>query len=381
MKQLIIIILGCSFLHAQETLRNDGGLKVFETGTLGVFHHMENHSDSKNQGLVGFYGSKAQEISGSLPLHVFDVELMNSRGLFLANAMHIENNLNFVDGNVDSDGTLESPLLWFKNDAFHTGASAKSKSITYTGGLNISNLEMPLGTTEFYRPIQVSFNESGLTLQCKYFYKNENWPNTDNYNSVSKENAINQVDNTEYWELHNAMGAIQVQLFWDAVTTPNYILDNTNDVVVVGWHKTEQEWHHLGGLEHQGNSTKGSLKSYIFNAPDYAAVTLAIAPTSKNTLTPNSQFISPNGDGINDYLTFEEIENIPENLLEVYNRYGILVYTLNNYSAEFYGVANVKGAITRGKGLASGIYYYVVTDQSNGEKYQGFFYLSPLENQ
>lgn len=381
MKQLILIILGCSILHAQETLRNDGGLKVFDTGTLGVFHHMENHDDTQNQGLVGFYGSKTQEISGSLPLNVFDVELVNGSGLFLANAMHIENNMNFVAGNVDSDGTLESPMLWFKSDAFHTGASTISKSITYTGGLNISNLEMPLGTGEFYRPIQVSFSEFGFTIQCKYFFKNENWPSIDKYNSSSKEIAINQVANTEYWELDNAMGAVQIQLYWDATTTPNFILSNRDEIVVVGWHKTKKEWHHLGGLEHQGNSTKGSLKSYIFNAPDYAAVTLATAASSENTLTPNSQFISPNGDGINDYLTFDGIENMPENVLEIYNRYGILVYTLNNYSAEFYGIANVKGAVTRGKGLASGIYYYVVTDQSNGEKYQGFFYLSPLENQ
>ena len=53
-------------------------------------------------------------------------------------------------------------------------------------------------------------------------------------------------------------------------------------------------------------------------------------------LRANTGF-SPNGDGINDYFTFEGLENYPKNTLEVYNRWGNRILKRENYQGNWDG--------------------------------------------
>lgn len=63
-------------------------------------------------------------------------------------------------------------------------------------------------------------------------------------------------------------------------------------------------------------------------------------------IVPN--IFTPNGDGINDYFIIENVERYPNNQLEVFNRWGKIVYKTNNYKNDW-----------NGSGLATGTYYYV----------------------
>ncbi len=64
-------------------------------------------------------------------------------------------------------------------------------------------------------------------------------------------------------------------------------------------------------------------------------------------------FITPNGDGINDYLYIKNLENVKDNKLLVFNRWGKKVYEKEHYNPD----------LDRwdGKGLADGTYFYILT--------------------
>ncbi len=72
------------------------------------------------------------------------------------------------------------------------------------------------------------------------------------------------------------------------------------------------------------------------------------------------------GDGLNDYLDLEG-QNVTK--LEIFNRYGSIVYSKSNYSNEWYGQSD------KGDELPDGTYFYVI--ERNGEKSStGWIYIN-----
>lgn len=65
--------------------------------------------------------------------------------------------------------------------------------------------------------------------------------------------------------------------------------------------------------------------------------------------------ITPNGDGMNEGFEFPGLENFPGNTLEIYNRWGAIVYNKKGYiSGDWQGTTN------DGSQLPSGPYYYLI---------------------
>ncbi|SDE51502.1 gliding motility-associated C-terminal domain-containing protein [Mucilaginibacter pineti] len=94
-----------------------------------------------------------------------------------------------------------------------------------------------------------------------------------------------------------------------------------------------------------------------FFAP-YITVT-EIAPKSNDIASTGitvHQALSPNGDGVNDFLTIDGIENYADNHLSIMNSGGQLVYETRNYGVNgnvFDGHSNKSGTLQK-----SGTYYY-----------------------
>ncbi|GAB2565884.1 hypothetical protein GCM10027190_14350 [Spirosoma areae] len=91
-------------------------------------------------------------------------------------------------------------------------------------------------------------------------------------------------------------------------------------------------------------------------------------------LTPNyaSLFIpegfSPNGDGVNDLFVIRGATGLTVSL-QVYNRWGHMVYTSDDYKNDWDGKPNTGIAISSdGNGLPDGTYYYVI-NTSDGRKF------------
>ncbi|HET6992733.1 MAG TPA: gliding motility-associated C-terminal domain-containing protein, partial [Bacteroidia bacterium] len=76
-------------------------------------------------------------------------------------------------------------------------------------------------------------------------------------------------------------------------------------------------------------------------------------------IAPN--VVTPNGDGVNDLFQFQNLEDYPKAKLEVYNRWGNLVYSNNDYHNEW------KPTVT------DGVYYYVLSWRADKKPLTGFF--------
>jgi gliding motility-associated-like protein len=85
--------------------------------------------------------------------------------------------------------------------------------------------------------------------------------------------------------------------------------------------------------------------------------------------------VSPNADGINDYLMIDGINDYPDNKLTIVNRNGIKMYQTsgyNNNSNNFNGHSNINGSL-----MQAGTYFYELEIKTNGEtkKMAGYFIL------
>lgn len=78
-------------------------------------------------------------------------------------------------------------------------------------------------------------------------------------------------------------------------------------------------------------------------------------------IVPN--VITPNGDGVNDYLVIKGLQYYPNSSLDIFDRWGKEIYSTTNY------VNNWDGG-----DQSDGVYFYVLT-LNTGEKYQGYIQL------
>ena len=86
-----------------------------------------------------------------------------------------------------------------------------------------------------------------------------------------------------------------------------------------------------------------------------------------------SEAITPNGDGINDTWFINNIQNYPNNSVKVYNRWGDLIFSKNNYQNDW------NGSYTKGENnnLISSSYYYQIDLDGNGSiEHQGWIFIT-----
>jgi len=86
------------------------------------------------------------------------------------------------------------------------------------------------------------------------------------------------------------------------------------------------------------------------------------------------EIITPNGDTKNDVLIIDGIEYYPESILEIYNRYGHVVYSMRGYDNSWGGFSN-KGSLGGDKPLPAATYYYVLRYNQGRNRQAGFIYL------
>ena len=121
---------------------------------------------------------------------------------------------------------------------------------------------------------------------------------------------------------------------------------------------------------------------------DDATVTIDVATVlGCQSIVVHNAF-SPNGDNKNATFVIDNIEDTacyPENTVEIYNRWGVLVFETKNYSTtnNFDGTSRGRTTISQSSGLPTGTYYYILnyTSYDNNNKIQtnkkdGYLYLT-----
>ena len=84
---------------------------------------------------------------------------------------------------------------------------------------------------------------------------------------------------------------------------------------------------------------------------------------------------TPNGDDINEHFVIVGIEDYPNNKLEIYNRWGSLIYRQSNYDNSFDGHGNVSGQLSNHR-VPPGTYYYVLKLNDGKKTITGSLYMT-----
>ncbi len=92
---------------------------------------------------------------------------------------------------------------------------------------------------------------------------------------------------------------------------------------------------------------------------------------ANNVTTIVSEAITPNNDGINDFWIIKGIEKYPDNLVQVYNRSGKVVYTKKGYANTWKGTYQSNSEL-----LPTGSYYYSIDLGNNSALKKGWLFIN-----
>ena len=102
----------------------------------------------------------------------------------------------------------------------------------------------------------------------------------------------------------------------------------------------------------------------------------------KNCFVEVNNALTPNGDGRNEYFHIEGLDCFSNNTVEIYNRWGVLVFETskyNNVDNVFEGYSRGRTTISQSEALPDGTYYYVLKYldfNGNGVQKAGYLYLT-----
>lgn len=409
-KLLIVFVSATAGLMAQTKLNNQGILSVQGiTGTLAAIDnnatgelindgdfYVYNHY--KNDGIVtfssgisagitrvnGIYGF--QNISGTVPMDLFDVEFNNNLlqpAFHLSNQINVFNESNFLQGIVENDN--HGGLFVFEDNAFHNSTSDQSHVDGYVRKNGNQFFQFPIGDGGQFRYASISAPQLSIdAFTGKYFWENSN----PLYPHENRTGIITLIDNAEYWTVDKTAGNsnIFLTLSWDEDTTPTEIYAAPlEDIHIVRWDVSENRWVDEGGV---ADINTKEVTTVIDPLTQYGVFTLArvrsedILPCGgRGVVIYNA--ISANEDGRNDYFIIDGIEECPQNTVEIYNRWGVKVYETTSYNTKgnvFNGYSDGRVTIAKNEKLPVGTYFYHINflDENGGirTKKAGYLYLS-----
>jgi len=110
----------------------------------------------------------------------------------------------------------------------------------------------------------------------------------------------------------------------------------------------------------QAGLTQGDMQVYVVDLCGSEA-NFNVSIIACDTEIPN--VFSPNGDSWNDFFRIPGIEGFPNSRLEIYNRWGNIIFQSNDYGGGWDGRVN-------NEPVADGTYYYILR-RSDGENFHG----------
>ncbi|MCB9198099.1 MAG: gliding motility-associated C-terminal domain-containing protein [Flavobacteriales bacterium] len=102
------------------------------------------------------------------------------------------------------------------------------------------------------------------------------------------------------------------------------------------------------------NLTAGQYTVSVSDANDCVVSLIIPIETENGNCIEIPTAISPNSDGANDVWIISGLEDYPEAKVEIFNRWGSLLFSSNDYQNDWDGTFN-------GENVSAGVYYYVIT--------------------
>lgn len=357
-------------------------------GEAFIYGHFNNDGNvdftSGETGYTRFEGTAIQQLSGGNISYFYDVlfnNTSNNMAAFkLSSEISIENEADFYEGIVETG----KGLVIFENDATHSNTYGGSHVDGIVQKNGNTDFELPVGDGQYFRYAAISApNRNDDVFTGKYCLENSNTT----YPHTNRTGIIELIDDTEYWIINRNSGnsAVMVTLSWNSETTPEAITAQPleDNLHIVRWDAASDLWVDEGGVVDATNNTVTSL----VEVETFGVFTLA--RVKSKFLLPSDvvpyNAVSPNGNGKNDYFVIDNIQNLPNNRVEVFNHWGVSVFITEDYDTDgnvFNGYSDTKSTFNAGSLLPTGTYFYVISydHTSNGKtervKKSGYLYLS-----
>lgn len=163
----------------------------------------------------------------------------------------------------------------------------------------------------------------------------------------------------------------------------DFLIEDSTEEPLFIWYQNNEIIEGVSGdsytltYENEGiynDDIKVEIESSSCNQKANLSTAIEITPYENPCQLPEG--ISPgNNDGINDFFNLEWLANRSGiKYIEIYNRYGVKIFSQNNYSREW------NGQTKNGKHVPSGTYYYILrfknTDPVFGKKHRGWIYVN-----
>ena len=373
----LICLVFSSLMHAQTALYNSGNIRIHEEGQIGFHTNLINNAAfDENLGLAGFYGTGSISISGAFMPIFFDTEIANDAGVNLATSVGVTNNTNFIAGDFNSPRNQTDVYYNFIESAFSVGEANTSKIDGYAAITNKQSFTFPIGDAGQLRPLILNSQEVNMLAKCAYFFENPNNPdNFPGFNTEIRPQTIAAIAEQEFWRLEGTISST-ITLNWNTRSNLSAIAEDVNSITLVGWSNTLNRWQSLGNVAIGGDLDNGFVTSAPFIPNGYEVITFGSLAEPTDIISLDNYLLTPNGDGINDFLVIPELDQSPNNSLRIFDRNGLKVFEMINYTNEFGGVSNTDNiVINRGQGLPEGVYFYLISMDDLGLNYQGFLYL------
>ncbi|WP_437824267.1 gliding motility-associated C-terminal domain-containing protein [Tenacibaculum mesophilum] len=363
MKNLFFILFSSSLL-AQNAFYNVGNVQLHNDAKIGFHTNVVNNGTLDNYtGFAGFYAdNEVRTISGTNSVSFFNVEVDALQNIELYNSLKIRNQLDFINGQIVTPRFDNSISLQFLDYDFYAGEDnsrhINGYALVEQGNKNTTNFTFPIGDGSMLRPMSLPNHDKYYVFKGAYFYENPNFPST--FTSVfltdQKQAIIENVSNIEFWDL-DGNNETQITLTWNNRSDITSIANQISQLIVVGWSKAENQWVNLNVMQVTGDLSEGTITSAAFTPNNYEVITIGSLLNSEIS-NNNNILISPNGDSLNDFLVFDEVNNYTHNKLTIYNRWGNLVYETLNYKNNWDGTSNGRATLNKESKLPTATYFY-----------------------
>ncbi|MBO9586918.1 MAG: gliding motility-associated C-terminal domain-containing protein, partial [Flavobacterium sp.] len=165
----------------------------------------------------------------------------------------------------------------------------------------------------------------------------------------------------------------------------NLGVNESNEKNFTAVYKITQEDINRGSVSNQATVKGSSLRGVVVEDQSDDASNSGDSPTVLDlngcSIKVMNAF-SPNGDDKNTRFYIRGIECYPDNTVEIYNRWGVLVFNIeqyNNNDRAFVGYSNGRSTVKQSDGLPVGTYFYVLKYKDNAQQSHqesGYLYLN-----
>lgn len=376
MKYLVyisLLVISCSY--AQPAFQNYGNIQMHENAEVGFHIDLINDGTfNENLGIAGFYNNnESLSISGSQVPRFYDMEVDVINHLYLDVNTEVANSVSYIAGDVITPREDPSISIDYLNNSFYILEDDERNTDGYASYSGDLSFTFPIGDNDKLRPLITRNTTYNTVVKAAYFDENPNFPSTfpSNFNTEALEPIIGEVSIIEFWDFNGPSNSV-VTLTWNSESEIDNLVPDLSKLRIVGWHIEDAQWKDLGNTSTTGTLSEGTITSFLFNPSDYEVLSFGALITEDDINIYN--LVSPDDDGINDTFNIEGIEAF-ENELTIFNRWGSVVYKVDNYKNDWDGVANVKHVIQRHKKVPVGTYYYILKLRGSNKTSTGWLYI------